>query len=35
MDLTVAEDIMRVLRGKKPKHIANPEVLKSVSLSLT
>jgi len=35
MDLTVAEDIMKVLRGKKPKHIANPEVLKSVSLSLT
>ena len=30
MGMTVAEDILRVLEGKMPKFIANPEVLKTI-----
>jgi len=28
MDMMIAQDVVNVLQGKKPKNIANPEVLK-------
>lgn len=28
MDMMIAQDVVSVLQGKKPKNIANPEVLK-------
>jgi len=32
MDLTLAQDVMKVLHGERPKFIANPEVLDKVAL---
>jgi len=30
MDMMNAEDLVRFFSGKKPRHIANPEVLKKL-----
>jgi len=32
MDLMNAEDVVRFFRGKKPKYVANPEVLEKLKL---